>query len=180
MSQEEVTQVQVRFVTQQRKYAVIDSAILVPARLKRYGLSEIVNHLLGSGMYSPPGTLTKNPVPFDFLIEGQFLRTSLSEYLENAGLSTENLITIEYVESMLPPTPMSSFQHDDWISSVKGFSQHRYTFITSFYRACQQISNSLSHRVIRQLRSDMEHVRRMRLYLQGPHGTGKGCGVAGS
>jgi ribosome biogenesis protein YTM1 len=62
------------------------------------------------------------------MIDNLFLRTSLLEYLENSGLSTENIITIEYVESMLPPTPLSSFQHDDWISSVKIFNQ-RYNIL---------------------------------------------------
>ncbi|KAG9290333.1 hypothetical protein G9A89_007064 [Geosiphon pyriformis] len=114
-------QVQVRFFTQQSKYAVTDSAILVPAELRRYGLSEIINHLLAY----------EKPVPFDFLIEGQFLRTSLSEYLQNAGLSTENVISLEYVESMLPPAPLSAYQHDDWISSVK--SHNKGFFLTGSY-----------------------------------------------
>ncbi|PKK59191.1 ribosome biogenesis protein WDR12 [Rhizophagus irregularis] len=114
-------QVQVRFVTKQTEYAVTDTPMIVPAKLKRYGLSEIINHLLGF----------EKPLPFDFMIDNLFLRTSLLEYLENSGLSTENIITIEYVESMLPPTPLSSFQHDDWISSVKIFNQ-RY-FLTGSY-----------------------------------------------
>lgn len=29
-------------------------------------------------------------------------------------------MTIEYVESMLPPIPLTAYQHDDWISSVSG------------------------------------------------------------
>ncbi|RGB33320.1 WD repeat domain 12 [Rhizophagus diaphanus] len=114
-------QVQVRFVTKQTEYAVTDTPMIVPAKLKRYGLSEIINHLLGF----------EKPLPFDFMIDNLFLRTSLLEYLENSGLSTENIITIEYVESMLPPTPLSSFQHDDWISSVEIFNQ-RY-FLTGSY-----------------------------------------------
>ena len=63
------------------------------------------------------------------MIDSIFLRTSLLEYLENSGLSTENIITIEYVESMLPPVPLSSFQHDDWISSVNSFNQKYNIFI---------------------------------------------------
>ncbi|CAG8490689.1 11502_t:CDS:2 [Ambispora gerdemannii] len=114
-------QIQVKFVTQQRKYAVADSAILVPAKLRRYGLSEIINHLLGY----------EKPIPFDFLVDGEFLRTSLSEYLQNARLSTENIITLEYVESMLPPTSLSAYQHDDWVSSVKGHDQGY--FLTGSY-----------------------------------------------
>lgn len=42
-------QLQVRFITRQKKYVVTDAPILVPARLKRVGLSEIINHLLGLG-----------------------------------------------------------------------------------------------------------------------------------
>ncbi|CAG8555185.1 7955_t:CDS:2 [Paraglomus occultum] len=102
-------QIQVRFTTKQRQYIVTDSAILVPTNLRRYGLSEIINHLLD----------TEKPIPFDFMINGEFLRCSLDEYLKNAGLSTETTLTIEYVESILPPRELSAFQHDDWISSVK-------------------------------------------------------------
>lgn len=45
----ESEQVQVRFTTQQQQYAITESAIFVPANFKRYGLSGIVNHLLGNG-----------------------------------------------------------------------------------------------------------------------------------
>lgn len=45
-------QVQVRFVTQQTKHVVPDTAILVPAELRRYGLSGIVNSMLGYGKYT--------------------------------------------------------------------------------------------------------------------------------
>ncbi|CAG8639628.1 4962_t:CDS:10 [Funneliformis caledonium] len=123
-------EVQVRFVTKQPEFAVTDTPILVPAKLKRYGLSEIINHLLGF----------EKPVPFDFMIDNLFLRTSLLEYLENSGLSTENIITVEYVESMLPPTPLSSYQHDDWISSVKSYNQ-RY-FLTGSYDNYARIWNA--------------------------------------
>ncbi|KAI8919421.1 WD40-repeat-containing domain protein [Powellomyces hirtus] len=103
-------QVQVRFRTRQTQYAVTDTAILVPAKLRRYGLSEIINHLLDS---------TK-PVPFNFLIDGKFLQTSLNSYLESNGLSTENVLDIEYVEATLPPTQAATYEHDEWISSVAG------------------------------------------------------------
>jgi hypothetical protein len=45
----EQEQVQVRFTTQQPEYAVNDSAILLPSNIKKEGLSEIVNSLLGLG-----------------------------------------------------------------------------------------------------------------------------------
>ncbi|ORZ00577.1 WD40-repeat-containing domain protein [Syncephalastrum racemosum] len=113
-------QVQVRFTTTQQKYAVNDAPILVPSALKRFGLSEIVNNLLGH----------EKPVPFDFLIDGEILKTSLAQYLSEKLLSTENVITLEYLESMLPPTQLSTYEHDDWISSVKG---HQGYFLTGSY-----------------------------------------------
>lgn len=48
---QENAQIQVRFITQQRKYAVTDSVIFVPSSLRRYGLSEIINHLLNFGWF---------------------------------------------------------------------------------------------------------------------------------
>ncbi|CAJ0751913.1 22344_t:CDS:10, partial [Entrophospora sp. SA101] len=114
-------QVQVHFTTKQQQYAVTESAILVPTKLRRYGLSEIINHLLGFD----------KPVPFDFMVDNQFLRTSLSEYLQNNGISSENIIDIEYVESMLPPKSLSTYEHDDWVSSVKGYNKR--FFLTGSY-----------------------------------------------
>lgn len=45
-------QVQVRFTTRNEDLAVGDTPIFVPTSLKRYGLSQIVNHLLKTGMFS--------------------------------------------------------------------------------------------------------------------------------
>ncbi|KAJ3156789.1 hypothetical protein HDU86_003555 [Geranomyces michiganensis] len=103
-------QVQVRFRTRQSQHAVADTAILVPAKLRRYGLSEIINHLLDS----------QKPIPFNFLIDGKFLQTSLNAYLEANALSTENVLDIEYVEATLPPQEAATFEHDEWISSLEG------------------------------------------------------------
>ncbi|KAI8328578.1 WD40-repeat-containing domain protein [Chlamydoabsidia padenii] len=125
----EQEQVQVRFVTKQPQYAVQDAAILVPVDFKRYGLSEIINNLLG----------LDKPIPFEFLIDGEILRSSITDYLTSQQLSTENLITIEYMESMLPPTPLTSFQHDDWISSVNGCES---LFLTGSYDNMVRLWNS--------------------------------------
>ncbi|KAI7857968.1 WD40-repeat-containing domain protein [Circinella umbellata] len=113
-------QIQVRLVSRQEKYAVPEAPIRVPTSFKRFGLSEIVNNLLSH----------EKPIPFDFFLEGKILRTSLAEYLIEQRLSTENTLTIEYVESMLPPTSLSAYQHDDWISSVK---EQNGLFLTGSY-----------------------------------------------
>lgn len=101
-------QVQVKFVTRHPDIAVPTAPILVPSNLKRYGLSQIINHLLD----------TTTPVPFDFLTGGAFLRTSLDSYLQQNGLSAESVITLEYVRAVVPPKFQAAFQHDDWVSSV--------------------------------------------------------------
>lgn len=72
------------------------------------GLSQVINHLLD----------TSKPIPFDFLIDGAFLRTTLDSYIAENGLSSESVITLEYVRAAEPPKYLSSFEHDDWVSSV--------------------------------------------------------------
>lgn len=100
--------VRVRLTTRDEDIKVDDSPIYVPTNLKRYGLSEVVNQLLQ----------TVDPIPFDFLIDGQLLKGNLEQYLASQGKSAESIITLEYVRSILPPTFLAAFQHDDWVSAV--------------------------------------------------------------
>ncbi|RPB28848.1 WD40 repeat-like protein, partial [Terfezia boudieri ATCC MYA-4762] len=102
-------QVQIRLTTRHPDITISSPApLLVPTSLRRYGLSQVVNHLLE----------TPEPIPFDFLIDGVFLKTSLDEYLTANGLSAESTVTLEYVRSVLPPVYKSSFVNEDWVSSV--------------------------------------------------------------
>ena len=88
--------------------------LLVPADLGRHGLSRILNS------ESMLGTST---IPFDFLVNGAFLRTTLQEYLKSNGLSLEMNITLQYVRSLVPPTYKDTLEHDDWVSGVDVLSQ---------------------------------------------------------
>ncbi|KAI1332032.1 WD40-repeat-containing domain protein [Xylariaceae sp. FL0255] len=106
-------EVRVNFTTTQADLQLPEDRsglLVVPTDLKRYGLSRILN---SSSMLD-----TSQPIPFDFLINGQFLRTSLQEYLSSNGLSSEETWTLQYVRSLLPPVYQASFEHDDWISAV--------------------------------------------------------------
>ncbi|KAI8961558.1 WD40 repeat-like protein [Daldinia sp. FL1419] len=89
--------------------------LLVPADIKRYGLSRVLN--------SESMLNTSSPIPFDFLINGSFLRTSLEDYLKTNGLSAESTITLQYVRSLIPPVFQASFEHDDWVSDVDVLSE---------------------------------------------------------
>ncbi|KAH8804568.1 microtubule-associated protein-like protein ytm1 [Xylogone sp. PMI_703] len=84
--------------------------LLVPTNVRRYGLSQILN---SEAMLDTP-----TPIPFDFLINGAFLRTTLDEYLTANGLSSETTLNLQYIRSLIPPLYESSFEHDDWVSCV--------------------------------------------------------------
>lgn len=101
--------VRVSLVTQDEDIKVDETPLYVPVDLKRYGLSEVVNQLLK----------TTEPIPFDFLVDGELLRSSVSDYLKSKGLSSESVLTLEYVRAIMPPRFVSSFAHDDWVSAVQ-------------------------------------------------------------
>ena len=81
--------------------------------MRRYALSTLVNTLLQS----------ERPIPFEFLINGTFLRTSLDEYLTANGISSETTLAVEYVRAIIPPLHLASFEHDDWVSCVDVLSE---------------------------------------------------------
>jgi len=61
---------------------------------------------------------TARAIPFDFLINGTILRSTLDDYLKDNGLSFETNVTLQYVRSLIPPVYEASFEHDDWVSAV--------------------------------------------------------------
>ncbi|ORY16227.1 hypothetical protein BCR34DRAFT_584447 [Clohesyomyces aquaticus] len=79
-----------------------------PHPLRRYALSSLVNNLLHNA----------KPIPFEFLINGQFLRTSIDEFLTQNGISAETTLNVEYTRALIPPLHVASFEHDDWVSAV--------------------------------------------------------------
>lgn len=104
-------EIAVSFVTRlPEAFRVSESPITVPGKLTRYGLSEVVNHLLG----------TETPTPFDFLVDGVLLRTSLAKLALKVRASAEATLVVEYVPALGPPTAAETAPHDDWVSSVDG------------------------------------------------------------
>eukprot|EP00899_Mesostigma_viride_P000734 jgi/Mesvir1/10661/Mv13750-RA.2 len=107
----EERQVQVRFTTKLPAQFRFDSApFAVPARLTRYGLSEVVNTLLNSDPHQP----------FDFLVEGELLQTSLEKHLLAKNISAETIVSLEYRLAVRQPEPKASTSHDDWVAAVNG------------------------------------------------------------
>ncbi|KAK0727297.1 WD40-repeat-containing domain protein [Lasiosphaeria miniovina] len=104
-------QVKVTFTTTEEDIQLPEGKrqLLVPADIRRYGLSRILNS---------ESMLDTASIPFDFLVNGSFLHTSLEDYLKANGLSIESSITLQYVRSLTPPIYEASFEHDDWVSAV--------------------------------------------------------------
>ncbi|KAI2781546.1 WD40 repeat-like protein [Daldinia loculata] len=113
----EAQQIRVNFTTTSPDLQLPEgrTQLLVPADIKRYGLSRVLN---SESMLDTP-----SPIPFDFLINGSFLRTSLEDYLKANGLSAESTVTVQYVRSLIPPAFQASFEHDDWVSDVDVLSE---------------------------------------------------------
>lgn len=82
--------------------------LILSIALRRVNLSQLVNSLL----HNP------KPVPFEFLVNGQYLRTSIEEWLTQNAVSAETVLAVEYVRALVPPKKVTSFEHDDWVSAV--------------------------------------------------------------
>eukprot|EP00250_Pteridium_aquilinum_P009214 c18520_g1_i1 orf=182-1486(+) len=107
----EERQIQVRFATKlPAELRVATTPFSLPAHLTRYGLSEVINALLG----------LEKPQPFDFLVDGELLRTSLEQLLLTNKLSAESILRIEYAYAVGPPKLEKPRDHKDWVSAVTG------------------------------------------------------------
>ncbi|KAJ9652925.1 ribosome biogenesis protein ytm1 [Neophaeococcomyces mojaviensis] len=101
--------IRLRFTTREGDLNLDDAApVLIPSQFRRYQLSQYINSQLNLG----------KPVPFEFLVNGSYLRTNLADYLTQNGISAETTLTVEYVRARIPPQYTASYEHDDWVSDV--------------------------------------------------------------
>jgi len=89
-------------------FQVPEEEFVLPSNLSRYGLSEVVNKLLA----------LDKPVPFDFLVDGEFLRANVLQYIEAHKLSSEKVLRLEYVLALSEPEQSTVDETPEWISSV--------------------------------------------------------------
>ena len=101
----------VRLSTRSAVYAIPPDQYMIPSHWKRFQLSQLINKVLD----------TAAPVPFDFVIDGEILRGGLGDWVKSKGTGQEGgetVLDIEYIESILPPSHVASYEHDDWVSAV--------------------------------------------------------------
>ena len=148
MEDDSEPEIRVRFVTRLDECRVTAEPVSVPLRLARYGLSEVVNHLLGNDASSA--------IPFDFLYENdtaeaskvldgddeeedekedeeegdegsekvrgtvtqEFVRSSLGRFVRRKEISKESILQLEYLPVQAPPAPGPSSELPDWVASV--------------------------------------------------------------
>ena len=58
-----------------------------------------------------------NKVPFDFLVDGEFLRTSLKQWRKQQA-SERSVVTIEYVKALVAPQEHHDSLHLDWVKCI--------------------------------------------------------------
>jgi ribosome biogenesis protein YTM1 len=57
-------------------------------------------------------------VDFDFLVDGELLRSPLDVHMSQKNISGERNVVIEYMEATPSPEPMDCLIHDDWVSAI--------------------------------------------------------------
>jgi ribosome biogenesis protein len=85
----------------------------IPTNLARYGLSQVVNHLLGA---------EAEPTPFDFLVGGTLVRGPLDATLRALRCSAEAAVELEYILAVAPPRPSDDEPRSTgaWVTALAG------------------------------------------------------------
>ena len=126
-------QVTVRFVTadEYTEYRIDDDPIAIPRKLGRYGLSEVINHLLDKSV----------PQPFDFSLNDVLLREPLSDFIASQNLSVENILTIEYFPAYGLSDRSERTDINAWIGCMDALYDEQLLFAGCFDGSIQVLSN---------------------------------------
>ncbi|XP_057299577.1 ribosome biogenesis protein WDR12 homolog [Hydractinia symbiolongicarpus] len=103
--------VQTKLFTKLRKFNIPDSPFSLPVASGCTELNSLLKGILSEEEKS-------EHVKFDFLINGEFLRSTIQEYITRSDVSTESVIEIEYILKEDSPKLEQSLIHDDWISGL--------------------------------------------------------------
>ncbi|AAZ10976.1 NLE (NUC135) domain/WD domain, G-beta repeat, putative [Trypanosoma equiperdum] len=120
-----VGHVMVTFFTDSYAKAMPEESYAVPLNVLPEGLNVLVQSVL-----------SVNDQVFDFLYNGEYITTTLQKFLSRRGVSTEELVNVEYTPA-LQAKESSHLPHDDWVSSVRvPFVGHSELLLTGSYDRC--------------------------------------------
>lgn len=107
-------QLPINLFTRDSPLAIPPSTYFLPSQWKRYQLSELINKVLQNNAEEG-----RQPIPFDFLVEGEILRGSLDNWVKkHRGGDEETTVNVEYVRSLMPPTEVGRREVEDWVSGL--------------------------------------------------------------
>ena len=108
--QDDDTQLEIKLFSRlPEKFQIPADKMVVPGSMTRLDLSELINDTVS----------LPDRVPFDFLINGEFLRGSLSLHCNERSILSEKTLEIEYVIAMEEPDSSDLTAPEDmWISCI--------------------------------------------------------------
>jgi ribosome biogenesis protein YTM1 len=118
-SLQDESQVEIKLTSRlEEKYQMPADKIIVPGSVSRLDLSELVNQSLS----------LDQRVPFDFLINGEFLRGTLFDHCSERGIMSEKTVDIEYVIAMEEPKSTDKTEpQNNWISGIAATENSFFT-----------------------------------------------------
>ncbi|XP_067929606.1 ribosome biogenesis protein WDR12 homolog [Watersipora subatra] len=111
---------QIMLLTKLERFSPAAATFSLPAESGCVELSELLHASLQNQELLKDGEMLE----FDFLIEGELLRSSIIQYMENKQISTETVVNIEFILKLPSPTPEQSLLHNDWVSCVQANGQY--------------------------------------------------------
>jgi len=112
-----MTELQLKFFTRQSKYVCSATTYTLPGS----SISDDLNKMLLTVLLQEEKITEKDALKlkFDFLIQDQFLRSSVINHVDGKSLSFEDVLDVEYMEQQNTPELKQSYKCNDWISSTK-------------------------------------------------------------
>ncbi|KAL7045325.1 hypothetical protein ACKWTF_002193 [Chironomus riparius] len=112
---DEEQQIQIHLITKQAQFAVPNTPYTIPSNVTVVELNNLINTILQENQ----NEMFTSEILFDFLVRGEFLKTSLLKHLKDNEISFEDVIDVEYVERFPAPEILDCLLHDDWVSAVQ-------------------------------------------------------------
>jgi len=132
-SNNNMSQLMVKFITKSQRHAVADTAYSIPVNSNPDTLNTLLKQILKEDA-NDEDVKFDDLLEFDFFINDSLLTTTISDYVQaNADkIKIESLVIIEYTERYPPPEPLDSILMDDWVGSIQGNSSSSHILVGSY------------------------------------------------